>query len=126
MKSLKATLSTVRGIISALHAATVTGPAIDLAGFASNQICFAPGTITDGTHTPKVTECDTSGGTYTDVAAADLDGSLAALASDTLQTVAYIGTKRYIKLVSTVTGGPGTGGQYSATVTLGGSRKTPV
>ena len=126
MKSLKAKLSVLRGIISALYASTVTGPAIDLANFASNSIVFEPGVITDGTHTPKVTECDTVGGSYTDVAAGDLDGTLAALASNTLQSVGYIGTKRFLKLVVTVTGSPATGGQYSASVVHGGSRVTPV
>jgi len=125
MKSIKETVSTLRGIIAAAYTASVNGPAIDLANFASNKVTFAPGTITDGTHTPKLQESDASGSGYTDVAAADMDGTLAALASNTLQSVAYIGTKRYIRCVVTVASAT-TGGVYSATVDLGNSRKTPV
>jgi len=123
MKSLKAKLDTVRGIIAAAYTASVNGPAVDLANFASNEITFAPGTITDGTHTPKLQDSP-DGTTWTDVAAADMDGTLAALASDTLQSVAYIGSKRYIRCVVTVAGAT-TGGVYSATVTRGNGRKIP-
>ncbi|MFZ5762840.1 MAG: hypothetical protein ACOY8P_07950 [Thermodesulfobacteriota bacterium] len=97
--------------------ASVNGTGIDLQGFHSAAVTFAPATITDGTHTPKLQESDDNS-TFTDVAAADQLGTLAALASDTVQTVGYKGGKRYIRGVVTVAGAT-TGGIYAAMVIKG-------
>lgn len=116
--------SKTASIAIAAKTATATGTAVDLANADGCVVEFNVGTITDGTHTPKLTECDTSGGTYTDVAAADQVGTLAALATNTLQKVGYIGTKRYIKAVVTVAGAT-TGGIYGADVLTFNKRKQP-
>jgi hypothetical protein len=114
----------VNSLAPAARTATANGTGIDLANVASAMIVFIVGTITDGTHTPKVQESD-DGSTFTDVAAADLIGSLAVLASNTNQRVGYRGNKRYVRAVSTVAGAT-TGGVYAAVVVRGDSRKQPV
>ena len=98
-----------------------------MANSEANIFMIHHGAITDGTHTPKLQECATSGGTYTDVAAADQVGTFAAITSSTtagtFQKVSYIGNLRYIKLVVTVSGTT-TGGFYTATM-LQRLRKQP-
>jgi hypothetical protein len=81
----------------------------------ANLFVFLPGAITDGTHTPKLQESDVSGSGFTDVVAADQIGTLAALAANTVQQVSYIGAKRYVRVVVTVSGAT-TGGFYTAYV----------
>lgn len=117
-RSLKEDISVAGSIAPALIAATATGAAVDTLGFESATIVFIPGTITDGTHTPSVLESDDNS-TFTTVAAGDLIGSLAALATGVIQRVGYRGMKRYLKAKSTVTGSPATGGSYGASVILG-------
>lgn len=104
--------------------ASVNGTGSDLKGFEGAVAVFQPGTITDGTHTPKVQESDDNS-SFTDVAAADQLGTLAALAANTVQRVGYIGSKRYIRAVVTVAGAT-TGGQYSAAIIKGVSASRPV
>lgn len=108
----------------AARTATANGTGVDLANFASAAVVFSVGTITDGTHTPKIQESDDNS-TFTDVAAADQIGTLAALASNTNQRAGYRGSKRYIRAVSTVAGAT-TGGVYAAVVIRGDARKQPV
>lgn len=84
-----------------------TGNAIDLANTNGNMIILVPGLWTDGTHTPKLTYCETSAGTYSDVAAADMVGSFSAISSTATaiaQKVSYIGSARFIKPVLTGAG----------------------
>lgn len=109
--------------------ATVTGEYVDLQGYEEVDVVITTGTITDGTHTFSLTECDTSGGSYTAVAAADIivNASFGGTAANgaVLDTTAthdnacitfgYIGTKRYIRVVC-VTAGSTTGGIFSAGV----------
>jgi len=127
MNDMKSNFDVKRTIApAAARTTTTTGAAVDLAHCNGALVVFDPATITDGTHTPSVTECDTSGGTYTAVAAADLIGTLAALATDVQQRVSYIGKKQFIKGVITVTGSPSTGGVYDAVVVRGYPRKAPL
>jgi len=121
----KQTQDVKTSLAPAARTSSANGTGIDLAGFPSATVAFIVGAITDGTHTPKVQESDDDS-TYTDVAAADLIGSLAALAASTNQRVGYRGTKRYIRAVSTITGSPSTGGVYAAVVIRRDARKQPV
>lgn len=105
----------------AARTASANGTGVDLANVGSATVHFIVGTITDGTHTPKVQESDDNS-SFSDVAAADQVGTLAALASNTNQKVGYIGSKRYIRAVSTVSGAT-TGGVYAAVVVTGDVRK---
>lgn len=124
MRDLKSNISEVTSLAPAARTATANGTGVDLKGFGSAEVLFVPGTITDGTHTPSVMESDDNS-TYTAVAAADLDGTLAALASTTNQVVGYKGSKRYIRATSTVAGAT-TGGVYAAVVILGLPNVAPV
>lgn len=99
-----------------------TGVAVDTQGYQGVEFLLEYGTVTatNATITPTLLECDTTGGTFTSVADADMLGTEAAAAiaaaatrtSGTSKNVAfklgYIGSKRYVKakIVSTVTAGP--------------------
>lgn len=121
---IKQTLDAQNSLAPAARTATANGTGVDLANFHSANVVFIVGTITDGTHTPSVQESDDNS-TFTNVAAADLIGTLAALASNTNQRVGYRGTKRYVRAVSTVAGAT-TGGVYAGVVVRGDARKQPV
>lgn len=115
--------------------ATRNGLDIDRSGYEALSFHLVSGTITDGTHTPKLQEADDNGsgapGTYSDVAAANLIGSFTALTTgagnggSAVQEVGYIGGKRWVRVVMTVSGAT-TGGVYGGTAVLGGARSTPV
>jgi len=123
---------------AAARTTTTTGTAVDTLGYEEVFIVIATGTITDGTHTFSLTECDTSGGTYTAVAAADIiagstgSGANGAVVDTTaahdnaLLVFGYRGNTRYLKVVCTVTGTPSTGGVYSAAVVGTRARHQPV
>lgn len=95
--------------------ASINGSSVDLVGYGAAMAVVHAGTITDGTHTPKLQE-SSDNSSFSDVAAADLDGVFAALTSNTIQRVGYKGSKRYLRVVVTVTGSPATGGKFSAAV----------
>lgn len=114
----------VNSLAPAARTATANGTGIDLANFASATLVFSVGVITDGTHTPKMQESDDNS-TYADVAAADVIGTLAVLASNVNQRQGYRGAKRYIRPVSTVAGAT-TGGVYAAIVLRADGRKQPT
>lgn len=127
MKDVKNKVAESTSIAPAVISATTKGTAIDLQGFDSALVILSVGTLTDGTHTPSVQESDTTtDGDFSDVAAADLIGSLSALVSATDQRVSYIGSKRYIRVVNTVTGSPSTGCALAAVVTKGFAHYEPV
>lgn len=124
MRDLKSKIDVVQSITPAAKTATGNGTGVDLQGFGSAMVVFHPGTITDGTHTPTIEESDDNSA-FTAVAAADTQGTLAALASNVIQRVGYIGTKRYIRAVVTVAGAS-TGGVYGATVVRGNPALAPT
>lgn len=121
-KDISSAVSVAQG---ALKTTTTTGTGVDLSGFRSAAVLLLPGAITDGTHTPTIEESDASGSGYSEVAAADLSGTPAALTANTIQEIGYLGRKRYIRVVVTVTGSPSTGGYYGAYVVRGGARSLP-
>lgn len=123
MKDLKNNLTVAQSLAPAARTATANGTGVDLAGYEGAVVVFDVGTITDGTHTPSVQE-SADNVTFTNVAASDMLGALVNLASGTVQRAGYVGTKRYIRAVSTVAGAT-TGGVYSATVVRGMPRKAP-
>lgn len=125
MRDLKNNIDVVNSIDPDDYTATENGAGVDLQGFEGAVVAFSVGTVTDGTHTPKVQESDSQGSGYTDVAAADLIGSLSDLASDTNQRVGYIGSKRYVRGVLTVSGAT-VGAQAAAVVIRGIAHRRPV
>ena len=107
---------------------TVTGNAVDVAGYESVTICILTGTITDGTGTWTLTECDTVGGSYTAVAAGDY--TMTPVVIDTTAAhdnagfiFGYIGSKRFIKVVCVLASAT-TGHVISAGVLLGNPRNS--
>lgn len=114
-------LSPAVGLAPAARTASANGSAVDLQGFGSATFLFGFGAWTDGTHTPKAQESDDAS-SWSDVAAADLVGTVSAVSSsagqNAVQKLGYIGNKRYVRPVLTVAGAT-TGMLTSATVVRG-------
>lgn len=105
MKAIKDLYDVNNMIAPKAISATTTSSALDLALAIENAIVIAPGVWTDGTHTFSLTE-SADNTTYSAVAAADIVGSLnpvSSTASAVVQKVSYIGNKRYVKVIDTVT-----------------------
>jgi hypothetical protein len=124
MRDLKSNIGFDISLASAARTASANGNGSDLKGFEGVVAVILPGTITDGTHTPKLQESDDNA-TFTDVAASDMLGSFVNIASNTAQKVGYIGIKRYVRLVSTVAGAT-TGGVYTGIIVKGVAAGRPV
>ena len=122
MKDLKNNIEPALSLNPAARTASANGTAVDLQGYESALVLVHCGAITDGTHTPSVEHSDASGSGYAAVAAADLIGSLAACTANGIQSVRYIGSKRYIRVVLTVAGSPVTGAIVEAMVARGHER----
>jgi len=110
------------------------GIAVDLQGYEGALFVFQSGAMgsTAATYTWKLTECDTSGGSYTDVAAGDVlggpvvfDQSVGADANAT-KKLGYIGTKRYVKVYCTEATSGSPTSIIGATAILGRPRHAPV
>lgn len=123
-KDLVSWVSSGASLRPAARTASANGSGVDLANYNSVAVQINAGTITDGTHTPKLQESDDNS-SFSDVAAADLQGSFAAIATNTDQEVGYIGIKRYVRAVSTVAGAT-TGGVYSINILRGHPRNVPA
>lgn len=124
-RDLDKEISTANSLAPAARTSSTNGTGVDLANFRKAAVAFVVGAITDGTHTFSVEESDSSGSGYSTVAAADLSGTPGAAAANTNQEIGYLGTKRYIRAVTTITGSPSTGGVYSAVVVRSGARTLP-
>lgn len=108
MRDLSHNLGVVQAVAPAVLTATNTSAAIDLLGFDSAMVVINTGAIvSSGNFTPKLQESDTTtGGDFTDVAAADLIGTFpAALSAASAIKVSYIGNKRYIRTALTLNSG---------------------
>jgi hypothetical protein len=103
-RDLVNTISAAPSIAPAAITSTATGSAVNMKGYNSAAVVITPGTITDGTHTPKVQSSDDGASGWADVGAANLQGSFAAIASDTIQEVGVIGDFNYLRAISTVSG----------------------
>jgi hypothetical protein len=107
MKAIKDLYKKVNGFVPAARTATNNGTGVDLANVIENEFVYQTGAYTDGTHTPKLQESDDNSA-FTDVAAADQVGTLAAVSSsagqNAFQAVSYIGSKRYCRMVLTRSG----------------------
>jgi hypothetical protein len=97
---------------------TQTGTGVDLLngdGLCSVEV--TAGAITDGTHTISVQE-SADNSTFSTITIPD-DSAIVLSSTTTAGSVQYVSfqrTLRYVRVVSTVTGSPGTGGYYSANV----------
>ncbi|MBQ2263258.1 MAG: hypothetical protein II336_18090 [Loktanella sp.] len=126
MRDLQSNIGVVAAVAPATLTATNTSAAIDLQGFNSACVVINTGAIGGaGNFTPKLTECDTSGGVYTDVAAGDLVGTFPeALEAASVYKVGYIGNKRFLKTVLTLNSG--TNIAAGAVLVLGDPAQAPV
>ncbi|MBT5472450.1 MAG: hypothetical protein HOK41_17735 [Nitrospina sp.] len=124
MKDIKNNFDVVNSIDPDDYIADANGVGVDLRGFDGSAIVFSLGTVTDGTHTPKIQESDDNSN-WSDVSANDQQGSLVDLVSDTNQRVGYRGNKRYLRAVLTISGAT-TGAQSAALVVRGISHLAPV
>jgi hypothetical protein len=134
MKDFKNSIKVVPSFYSLLKTAAAAGDVgVDLVGYEGATILVTAGVIATGTtpvYTFGVRECDTLGGSYTVVAAADLIGSaIVFLPADanTAKTIGYIGSKQFIRIdLETVGGTPGTGGVFAGNVIKGFARHNPA
>lgn len=126
MKDLQSNIGVTVAVVPATLIATNTSSEIDLIGFDSATVIINTGAIGGaGNFTPKLVECATSGGVFTDVAAANLSGSFpSALGASTVYKVGYIGSKRFIKTVLTLNSG--TNILAGAVVVKGHAANAPV
>ncbi|MBC8284360.1 MAG: hypothetical protein H8E32_11150 [Nitrospinae bacterium] len=124
MKDIKNNFDAVNSIDPDDYAADANGTGIDIRGFDGSAVVFSVGTVTDGTHTPKIQESDDNSN-WTDVSTNDQEGSLVDLVSDTNQRVGYKGDKRYLRAMLTITGAT-TGTQAAALIIRGIPHHAPV
>lgn len=107
MQSIKSQFTALVSLAPAARTATTNGTGVDLQGVRKGWFLYETGAWTDGTHTPKLQE-SSDNSSFSDVAAADLDGSFTAISSsagqNATQVVGYLGMKRYIRLVVTRSG----------------------
>lgn len=91
----------VPSILPVAASGNVTGVAVALAGFEAVTATLTA-TTASVAGTFKLTECATVGGTYTDVAAADIIGAQdVAIVEDNTVSLGYIGVLGFIKAVFT-------------------------
>lgn len=111
-------LNQVNALDSQAITADAVGNAVDVENMRRARAIIHSGTITDGTsYTFKITESDTSGGTYTDVPSGQVHGTavFAATDDDTVKALDFNFTKKYVKVAVTVVGAT-TGGVFSSVI----------
>lgn len=128
MRDLVNSIEPAVAVVPQVLSATNTSSEIDLRGYASAVLVLATGAIvSSGDFTAKLQESDTTtGGDFTDVAAADLQGDTlpAALAASTVYKQGYIGNKRYLRTV--ITKNSGTSIAASAVIERGHPSRAPI
>lgn len=108
MRDTHSDMGLAQAIAPAVLAATTTSAALDLQGFNSATVTINCGAIVSaGNFTAKLQESDTTtSGDFTDVAGADLIGTLpAVLAENSVYKQGYKGAKRYVRVVMTKNSG---------------------
>ncbi len=100
MFDLKNSIDLVQSLPPLDYATAVNGTGADLQGFEAAVVAFSFGALTAGPGSVDIEEGDTLGGAYTSVAAADLIGTIPAVAANTAGRVGYKGTRRFIRAVT--------------------------
>jgi hypothetical protein len=113
MKATRDIIDVINSLAPAARAASANGTGVDLANAQENTFYVHPGVVTDGTHTPKLQDSADNSAWADVVVATDQVGTLAAIASNVIQQVSYIGSKRFVRVVMT-TAGATTGAVASA------------
>jgi len=104
----------------AAYTSTVTGSGVDLQGYQAASVHFHIGAWTDGKWVCTLQECDDNS-TFTEVADGNLIGTMPTISGRSnvsLTPVGYKGTKRYIRVLGTASGGS-TGAIFGATIIKG-------
>lgn len=104
MRDLKNNIEAATVLASTDHTSTEKDSAeVDLLGFDAVAFTVEVGTITGaGSVTPAIEESDVSGSGFTLAAAGDVIGVGTALVSDVNQKLSYVGSKRFVRLSTTV------------------------
>lgn len=127
-KDIAARVKHVQSLRPQATTATRTGTGVDTLGYEGVLIVVNAGLRTDGTHTTDIEESDDDS-TYTDVAAADLQGTEPVINSATTDEqdyeVGYIGSKRYVRVNIAVSGAT-TGAVLGASVMLAHAKALPA
>ncbi len=125
-KDLYSNFAAVQAVASGSKSDAVEGVAIDLKGFYSALFVVNTGTVTgDGDFSFKVQESDEAGSGFADVDADDVIGTApATMAATSAYKLGYRGSKRFIRLAVTKTGG--TSIQLGAIAILGHAHHAPV
>lgn len=123
-KEFKTKIDIVQSLAPAARTSSANGVSADLQGYNAATVVFELGAKTDGTHTPSVEESDDDS-SYSAVSASDLIGSISALSANSVQRVGYVGAKRYIRGVLTISGAT-TGALSSVNVIRGEAGKEPL
>ena len=125
--------------IAATKTGTVTSDPVGMAGYNSLMFIYDIGNSADSLSgsllwTLSLVECDTSGGNYTAVAAADILGWNGAATyvidapteASLAVKVGYIGNKPFVKALATVTGSHSSGTPMGIVAVQGEARHNPV
>lgn len=130
-RSVYTTVTARASLHPAARTATANGTGVDRNVGAdmhrTAMVLVSTGTITDGTHTISVEDSDDNSD-FDAVADQFLQGTEPAIAAaddNKLFYIGYIGSRRYLRVVTTVAGAT-TGGVYGAAVLLGEPRRGPV
>jgi hypothetical protein len=107
---------------------TYNGAGVDLSGFNAAMAVIYFGAYTNGTHTPTLEHSDDNS-VFAVVPAAELEGSFTAVSAaggaNTVQTVGYKGSRRFLRAVMTVASGA-TGAASCALIVRGDPGQLPV
>ena len=101
-----ANVSPAQTLRPAQRTANATGLGVEVLGFEEVEFCLDLGTFTDGTFAFDPEESDDNS-TFTNIAAADLDGSFpvpSAANDEQIHRVGYKGAKRYVRVNLTASG----------------------
>ncbi len=101
LRSLKPLIDVAKSLAPIAITGDGDGAAVDLKGYDSCLLLAVVGAIaSSGLVLPVAYESDASSGSWTAVAAADLDGAFVNCVAGTAQVVGYKGTKRYVMVAS--------------------------
>lgn len=120
-------LSAVQSLKPAARTATANGTGVDLRNYNGAVAVIYVGTWTDGTHTFELQDSNDNS-TFAAVPAADLIGTEpvvdAATEDEQDYEVGYIGSKRFLRVIATVSGAT-IGAVHGASIVRGIPRKLP-
>lgn len=121
----KSCISIVSSLTPAVRTATATGTDVLLENYNSAVFVFKAGVVTDGTPTPTLEHSVNGTSGWTTVAAGDIDGTLVAMTTGSIQTVNYKGNNAHVRAVITFTGAT-TGALCDSFAILGNPRHAPT